>query len=129
MIYGAFEILLCVLRQSAPFAQHLSGDEYLDELASVNVALAPRDKWRSQEDRTAVEGNILHIAACAEAGVSGYLLNLRFQGSVLESTRAPAQVVLDDPPSVKGRPSVAATELDRLPVLGKTYECVRQSWS
>ena len=58
--------------------------------------------------RACAGGNSLYLRACAGEGVGGPFLNSRFEGAVLEYTRAPAEVAMGDFLSVKEQPEVAA---------------------
>ena len=104
-----------------PIAESLSGDEYLGELALVNAAPGPRGERMSQDDRAAVEGKSLHVAACVEAGVSDSFLNLRFTGIVLEATSSPTGFALGEYLSETEQPVVTAAELGLSPALGKNH--------
>ena len=95
----------------------------LDKLALVHAAPGPRDKWGPFGARAAAAGHSLNVCARVEAGVSDYFLYLRFRRMAIEATARPAKAVLGDHQSVRERPSVTASELDRSSAPGESHWC------
>ena len=63
-------------------------------------------------------GDMLPARARKDVGVSQECMQWRFQGTCLQPLERPGFPVLDDYPSVRGDPEVAAMDLDRLPGFG-----------
>ena len=64
----------------------------------LSAAKGPRDKWRVQEDQTAVVGNSLHFGFCQKLGVGGRAMECWFKGISSAFTSQPPPAVLPDYP-------------------------------
>ena len=99
----------------------LTGCEALDKPQILSRATGPSDGQRREEDRSAAFGATLSAHACAEAGFEDSTLERWFCGIKLESRSAPLVVALQDYPSARNQPDVAAVELYRLASLGEIH--------
>ena len=96
-----------------------SGGEDLGHFRISSPEAGPADLWRAEAGRKAAFGNARSFQACGKAGVEELMLGRWFCGINLEFRSAPPVVVLQDYPSAKNQPDVAAADLDRLASLGK----------
>ena len=101
--------------------EELSGDEPRGRLNLLSNAAGPRDLRRAAQDRVAVAGNTVRIRECMDAGVGERFLKLWFHGIELELLGKPPRVILEDYPSVRDQPEVAATEFDCPSSIGKIH--------
>ena len=92
-------------------------------MAPGGRAGGPRDSWRSMVDRAAAAGNSLCVRACVDAGMGDYFLELSLQCISPELVESPPRVALEDFPSVRHRPVLAAAEMDRLTAMLKISWC------
>ena len=99
----------------------LTGGEALDKLRILSRATGPSDCWRAQGDRTAAFGNTLSAHAWVEAGVQDSMSEHWFCGIKLELRPVASAAELQDYPSARNQPEIAAAELGRLAPLGTIH--------
>ena len=87
----------------------------------LSAAEGPRDRWRIEEDKTAVMGNSLRYDICRIPGVRSLATECWFEGIKLARGGRPPFAVLPDYSSVNEDREVAASEQYRLSPLGKIH--------
>ena len=98
--------------------EELRGDEVRDRISEWRNAAASRDRRRGAEDQVAVAESPLSRSSRFDAEVGERFFELWFQCIESELSGEPPRAILEDYPSVRGQPEVAATELDRLSTRG-----------